>query len=266
MSNDPDIAKASGRGHHAHDDHAAADGHGGGEEHEEGGHGEPWLVSYADLMTLLFGFFVIMYSLAAAKNSDEGDTIKIRKELAVYFGGNYVNPIDKLQSDLDKFLAKSPELMKSMMVSSDPDGMKIVITSAVLFESGKADISADTLPIIKVLVDTIGQKSKDSKIRVEGYTDDNPINKGAYPSNWELSSARASAVLRVFEQAGFNQESLQATGFGASHPMLPNRNELGVPIPENQSRNRRVVIRVIPSDEEATVKPGAAPEEPEAHH
>jgi chemotaxis protein MotB len=95
-------------------------------------------------------------------------------------------------------------------------------------------------------------------IKVEGYTDDNPIHSGVFPSNWELSSARAGAILRIFEKLGFEPFRLMAIGFGSSRPAYPNRDSNGKAIAENQSLNRRVVIKVIlPEGETEKQIPGA---------
>lgn len=225
------------------------------EEHAFAGHGEPWLVSYADMMTLLFGFFVIMYALANAKLEDQDpNMVKIRKELASYFGGKYIDPIEKMDVNIKKYLETSSELKKSIELNATPEGLKIMITSQLLFESGKASLMPEAGDLIGKIVQRISDEGKHFLIRVEGYTDDNPLIKGSpFPSNWELSAARAISVLKVFEGMGFKTEQLQATGFGEGHPLLPNRDQNGKPIAENQSKNRRVVIRVLPDF--AEVKP-----------
>ena len=81
-------------------------------------------------------------------------------------------------------------------------------------------------------------------IFVEGHTDDSPISSERYPSNWELSAARASLVVRMLENKGFRKDRLSPQGFADSRPILPNRDEAGKPIPDNQAQNRRVVIRI----------------------
>jgi chemotaxis protein MotB len=244
-----------------HDSHETGDDeihvrHAHEEGHGDGGHGEPWLVSYADMMTLLFGFFVIMYAFAVAKNEDDPNMIKIRRELAAYFGGKYIDPSEKMNESIKKFLDVNPDLKKSIEVTSTPDGLKIMITSQLLFQSGKADLGDEARTLIGKIVQRVADEGKHFQIRVEGYTDDNPVVKSVeFESNWDLSSARAISVLRVFEEAGFRPDQLQATGFGEGRPLLPNRDAKGVPITENQSKNRRVVIRVLPD----FVSPAASP-------
>ena len=84
------------------------------------------------------------------------------------------------------------------------------------------------------------------KITVEGHSDNIPIQSTQFPSNWELSSARASAVARYLIAQGFPKEKIQVVGLADTRPLVPNQDDNGDPIPENQSRNRRIVILVTP--------------------
>lgn len=214
------------------------------EEHEEGGHGEPWLVSYADLMTLLFGFFVLMYSFEAAKSRADASSVIIRKELAQFFGGGYVNPLNQVAADYKNEISQQKH-SKDVAIKELAEGLEITFQSATLFESGSADLSGASKSVVAPLVQMVKEQHKPFSIRVEGYTDDNPIRSERYPSNWELSGARASTVLRMFEDAGFDPDKLTALGFGATRPAHPNRDAASKPLPENQARNRRVKIFII---------------------
>jgi chemotaxis protein MotB len=82
------------------------------------------------------------------------------------------------------------------------------------------------------------------RITVEGHTDDEPISSAQFPSNWELSAARAAAVVRFFAEHGIPANRLRAAGYAQTHPLAPNRDDAGNPIPENQAKNRRVVIEL----------------------
>ena len=228
------------------------------EEHEEGGHVEPWLVSYADLMTLLFGFFVIMYAFSIAKleeNANNDDYIRLKKSIAAYFGGGTVDPMKETEKKIEEAIAKVPEIKNSVQISSTPDGLKITITSQLLFASGKSDVLPGALSIINKMADEIISTGKYTLVKLEGYTDDEPIRHIENMTNWDLSAARAISVLKIFENKGVPPEKLQAIGFGQNHPMVPNRDENGNAIPENQAKNRRVVIRVVAEDKEMTPKP-----------
>lgn len=226
------------------DDHQANHDHMFHEEHE-GGHDEPWLVSYADMMTLLFGFFVIMYSFASAKNSDEeSDLFKIKKEIATYFGGEYINPIDSVAKALKKEISASP-IGQDVSFLVVGESLELVIQSKVLFDSGSADIISAQLPVIESLLGIIVDRQiKGYQVIIEGHTDDVPISTERYRSNWDLSAARASTVAMLLERKKYDPKYIVIQAFGDHHPVKPNRDADGKPIEQNMAKNRRIVIRV----------------------
>ena len=247
-------------------------GHGPGDEeegppqfHEEHrSHEEPWLVSYADLMTLLFGFFVLMYSFAAAKNEEKRDVVAIRKELSQFFGKGYVNPLDGVAQKLQEELAKSTigqKIGKNMTILVSPEGLEVTFSSTVLFQLGQPTLEPEARNLIQNFVDIIKESKGSYAIRVEGYTDDIPIATEKFPSNWELSAARAATVVRIFEASKFDPNLLTAVGFGATRAKLPNRDEKGVPIEDNRAKNRRVVIYITQNLEAENKAPPPPAEE-----
>ena len=119
------------------------------------------------------------------------------------------------------------------------------ISSAAFFDSGSAALSKAGESILRdVAVDLKSDKLKDYQITVEGHTDDTPINTPRFPSNWELSTARASAVVHFFLDQGIPALKLRAAGYADTFPKAPNRDANGNAIPENQTQNRRVVIKM----------------------
>ncbi len=119
------------------------------------------------------------------------------------------------------------------------------ISSAAFFDSGSAALSKSGESILgDVTVDLKSDKLKDYEITVEGHTDDTPINTSRFPSNWELSTARASAVVHFFLDQGIPARKLRAAGYADTFPKAPNRDANGNAIPENQTQNRRVVIKM----------------------
>lgn len=229
----------------AHDEHDEDDHRPPRHEEHATAHEEPWLVSYADMMTLLFGFFVLMYTFAKAKLKDDDSMVKMRKELAAYFGGEYVIPFEK-EAKVFAHSLKGTPLEKELSVEMSPEGISLTFQSTQLFASGQADLKDIARSTINKFADMLKSR-EDAKayiIRVEGHTDDVPINVPKYPSNWELSAARAASVVRLFEERGFSNQNLVAIGYGESKPLFPNRNQKGVAIPENQAQNRRVKIKV----------------------
>jgi chemotaxis protein MotB len=210
--------------------------------HDHGAAEEPWLVSYADLMTLLFGFFAMLFTFASF-TEDKEDFVKVRKDLVKYFGATHASAPDKLSGAVSSELKKMPSL-REVLVNPKDDGLEINLLSSALFVSGKAELIPESIGPLKKLAEVISGSSKDAIVSIEGHCDDNPIHNSVYPSNWELSAARASAIVRVFEQGGVTPERLGAIGYGDTRPAYPNRDTAGRPIPDNQLLNRRVVIRI----------------------
>ena len=202
---------------------------------------EGWLVSYADMMPLLFGLFVLLYSMSTM-DSEKFETLK--KVSAESFGGQYQNPVE----DLNKNIAKQfKELSKSgaITLKETPTGIEINIGGELLFASAQADFTEGGLTIINQFADAVKKAPGKFVIRVEGHTDDAPIATEKYPSNWELSSARATHVVRQLISRGFDPTKMEAIGYAETRPMAPNRSPAGEPIAVNQAKNRRVFLKVV---------------------
>src|SRR3954471_22143559 len=141
----------SGGEHHYVDAHKNPMAHampGQEDDHNEGGAEEPWLVSYADLMTLLFGFFAMLFTFASFQDEKE-DYIKVRKDLAKYFGATHASAPDKLAGAVASELRKSPSL-REVLVNPKEDGLEINLLSSALFVSGKPElIPASIEPLSK---------------------------------------------------------------------------------------------------------------------
>ncbi len=233
---------------------------------------ETWIVSYADLMTLLFGFFSMMFTYAYF--DDNPNLIRINKELAKYFGGLYMDPNQKtdqtdpihskhlkspleaqpgsveqgkdvVSKDAKQKLQFSP-YSENLTLKQSKDGVEITFITTFMFDSGKADLLPPMLVQLRGLIDLVHAIKAPSRIIIEGHTDDNFMESSQFPSNWELSAARASAIVRLFQASGFRANQLSAIGYGESRPLYQNRTLEGEPIAENQRLNRRVVIKVLP--------------------
>jgi chemotaxis protein MotB len=119
------------------------------------------------------------------------------------------------------------------------------INSAAFFSSGNATITGVGKSILRDVAVTLKSSAFDAyHISIEGHTDDMPIATGQFQSNWELSTARAAAVVRFFLEQGIPPRKVTAAGYADTFPIAPNRNADGTVIPENQARNRRVVIKL----------------------
>lgn len=216
-------------------------GGGGSHDEEHDPDAELWLVSYSDMMTLLFGFFVLMYVFASAKS---GDAEKVREGLAKSFGGTYVPPYEQLAEDLAA-AAKDDPIMNLVEIQEPKDGMEITFRSNLLFDSGKADLRPDVLTTMSMIAKLISKNVDNAEIFIGGHTDDAPISTRKFPSNWELSTARAASVVREFIKNGYEPKMMVAMGYAETRPAYPNRDVKNIPIKENREKNRRVVIKVV---------------------
>lgn len=119
------------------------------------------------------------------------------------------------------------------------------LNSAAFFDSGLATLSPAGEAILRPIAAKLqGDEYRGYRVTVEGHTDDNPIHTAQFPSNWELSTARAAAVAHYLVDQGIPAERLRAAGYADTFPKAPNRDAAGKPIAENQAQNRRVVIRL----------------------
>lgn len=217
------------------------------EHHEEGGEdGEGnWIISYADMMTLLCVFFVLMYSMA---NPDPKKYEEFKRETATAFGGKYKQPYQQLVDKLQEVI-KQQGLEKVVKIEADESGVSATFQGTIFFDSGKTDLISEGSNVLQKVGDVLKNEAKGFHIVVEGHTDDVPIVSQNFPSNWELSGARAARVVRMFETMGFDRKTLQAIGYADTKPLVPNRDAQGAALPQNQSQNRRVVLRVIRADQ-----------------
>lgn len=262
------------------------------EEHENH---ERWLVSYADFITLLFAFFVVMYSISSVNNEkyrvlastlENAFTGKEQKEKALTIAEilqgkgkleeennpfklveephpdqltipptevlekevhtpppideDIIRNINDIASSLNNALA---DLISSNDVSikQGPDWLELEMKSKVLFYSGEARLSNEAVPIIGEVADILNKSA--NPIQVEGFTDNNPINTSRFPSNWELSAARAASVVHLLDQYGLAPSRMSAIGYGEFKPITSNATE------EGRQKNRRVVLVVLGSKE-----------------
>jgi chemotaxis protein MotB len=219
--------------------------------HEEGGEGN-WLVSYADMMTLLVGFFVILLSFSTVDNEKlEG----MRKAITLEFGGNYQVPYGDMSERIREAIKKLG-LGDQFIIKQTDLGIEISFMGTVFFDTGSANIKSGAQDLLKTLIPVIKKENGEFDITVEGHTDDVPIGSGLpFRNNWELSSVRACRVLEKFADAGFSKAHLTAVGFGDAKPIVPNRDSAGKPIPLNQSQNRRVVIKLLKRSESVMPQP-----------
>ena len=182
-----------------------------------------WMVSYSDLVTQLLTFFIMLFALSAAATEDQLKKIKEKID-------NYV-----VQNHLEKFVSTK---------ITQKEGLIVTFSEKYMFDSGKADIYPEAKEVIKNIASLLVDEP--NRISIEGHTDNTPINTPEFPSNWELSTKRATNVLKyLLEELKFEPKRLTAAGFGEWHPVAPNDT------PENKAKNRRVdlIVRRLEIDE-----------------
>jgi len=207
------------------------------EEHPD----ETWLVPYADILTLLLALFIVLFS---SSNMDKDKAAKIEYSLAAAFNAI---PSDQMNGTVLNFMedAARMDLGEDVGIGSDSKGAVLDINSLILFDGNSIKIKEEAKPTLdKIATLLSNNKYKRFQIEVEGHTDDVPFRSEEFPSNWELSSARAGAIVRYFIQKDLVPSRFQAVGMAGISPKYPNLNHFGEPIPENRIRNRRVVIHV----------------------
>jgi len=239
---------------------------------------ERWLLSYADFITLLMVFFILMYALSKV---DMAKYNAIAQSLSVVLTGESLPQLEtpgpsivpgisgqqfqveinrdllsksqlaEVQKQIQEFISKdqlessdgvmeqsSNKLADYIELIEQERGLVISIKDTLLFTSGSDELNPQAWGLIKQL--GMALVKVPNYIRVEGHTDNLPINTGKFPSNWELSMLRASTVLHVLqESAGVSPDRLSVIGYGEYRPLVPNSNAV------NRAKNRRVDIVIL---------------------
>ena len=240
-------------------------------QHEE--NQDRWLISYSDFITLLFALFVVLYAIskvdeekykefgssinfafgslvagkAGSQNAGQGKNdeeqglllkaIVERRNAKLAEQQRKINEsMQKMSNNLNQVLAP---LVKNdqVNVNQTPRGVVVDINASALFEQGEATLQKNAVKTLSAVAKVL--QDGEEAIEVEGHTDDIPIYTPQFPSNWELSSARASSVVRLFIDQGVTAERLRAVGLASYHPIATNDT------PEGRARNRRVTITVL---------------------
>ncbi|MDL2357946.1 MAG: flagellar motor protein MotD [Pseudomonadota bacterium] len=224
---------------------------------------ERWLISYADFVTLLFAFFVVMYAVSVV---NEGKYRVLSVALGSAFGGRAAAPAaseaaqpsislpnlaakrraDALRRERERLTGLARELTSTLAplvkegkvrVTQNSRGVSVEINASVLFDSGDATLNADSREALLALAVLLRDDAH--ALQVEGHTDPSPIRSPTFPSNWELSAARASAVVRLFIDSGVPAARMTVVGHGSNIPVASNDE------PEGRARNRRVAVTIL---------------------
>lgn len=229
---------------------------GTGENHDR------WLISYADFITLLFAFFVVMYAISVV---NVGKYRVLSDALGDAFGGRPEVPhasstietlplasliarkrADAARRERERLATLARQLDASLAplvkegkvrITHTGQGVKVDINASVLFQEGQAGLGKEARATLGTVAGLLA--SDTHAVQVEGHTDNLPIANSVFPSNWELSSVRASSVVRLFIEGGIAPARLTAVGHGANLPVAPNTDEAG------RARNRRVAVTIL---------------------
>ncbi len=227
-------------------------------------HHDRWLISYADFITLLFAFFVVMYAISAVNENKyrllsnslgdafgkppTHDAAPLPPILAPTLPPQAKPPTPKQQTIEDQtnmtrvarsLLEVMGPLVKEgkVRVTQSRRGVSIEINANVLFAPGHAELQPQSLTVLRAVADQL--KAEPFNLEVTGHTDVTPISNSAFASNWELSAVRATSVVRLLADSGIASARLYAIGREASQPIASND------LPEGRARNRRVELMIL---------------------
>jgi chemotaxis protein MotB len=200
-----------------------------------------WLVSLSDLMILLFILFVVLFS-ASYKKMKQSDFARVAASLRNEAPKQ--DPIQKVKDDLSKWVDEH-KLQDKVAVELEDDAVLLQIKDKLLFQSGDSAILPRGVMTVRSLGDTLKTIPVGYHIGIEGHTDDDPIHTSTIDDNWDLSSKRSMAVMRALRMEPQLLKRTVLMAYGEMKPLVPNRDKSGKPIPENQSRNRRVTLRIF---------------------
>ncbi|MBX5484300.1 MAG: OmpA family protein [Myxococcaceae bacterium] len=201
------------------------------------GHEESWLLSYADLITNLLLFFVVLLSAA---NLSKGKMQQIAKSIS---GEESPESLESIQRKIDQEIA-AKHLQDMVHSTLTEDGLEVRLDSGVVFDVGKADIKPEVEPVLMSMLQVLGPYSKKYNFAVEGHTDSTPlVNGSVYRTNWELSSARAIVVRQRLEESGVDRSRIRVEGYADTRP-LPESELAGLKPEERNAKLRRVVVRI----------------------
>ncbi len=211
------------------------------------GGSDRWLISYADLMTLLFAFSMTLYaahaehpdrvSIPASGHATVARVPKVISTPPTVTPTSTAAPDAALEQRLARELAGAIGARRLELIR-DTRGLVVSMPDDAAFPTGSAEATGEARRLIERVGDTL--RDVPNGIRIEGHTDDVPIRTAKYESNWELSTARASAIVAVLvERVGIDASRLSAAGYGQYHPLNPNDTEA------HRARNRRVDLVIL---------------------
>lgn len=211
-----------------------------------------WMDTYADTITLLLTFFILLYSISAVDSEKLKELAEaLQNSLTGKQSVKELENLDDIKVDIEKDSNKYEDLAKKLneiieknslteviKIREEDRGIVLQVDESILFDPGKAEIKEGSIDILNTISKII--EETDNDIVAEGHTDNVPIHTSKYKSNWELSTARAMNIVKYFiENKNISPTRLSVKGYGEYKPIAPNDT------PENRTKNRRVDILVV---------------------
>lgn len=209
--------------------------------------GEDWMVTYADAITLLMAFFVMLVSFSKIELPVFE---QVQAGIAEKIGGttDKDTPIFSLEAKMNSVMSEASTFPPDAVnVGFDDEGLVIDFAAGYFFEPGTTVLTPGAVDVLDAVRRELEEPPYDVFfVDVEGHTSDLPPANGSFPSNWELSAAQAARVVRAFIELGMQPKWLNASGYADTEPKVPNRDVAQQPIPANQKKNERITLRLYP--------------------
>lgn len=203
---------------------------------------DSWLMSYADMITLLLCFFIIFISTSEPK---EDKLAAATSGLKGMFGSvDLSTPFTGSMRTLEGIVSAN-QAYQSVSIEKTSGGIQMELAAGTYFTKDAAELNPARIEMLKEMLNALKSEAfKGYYITIEGHTDDVAPASGLYATNWELAAARATRLVRFFMEQEFDPALLRAEVYGQARPVVPNKDATGEPIPQNRERNSRVVIKV----------------------
>ena len=214
--------------------------------------GALWAVTYGDLMSYLMIFFLVLFSFSIAKTDKsksrkyEESLVNIQKAFGGKSDGKRVEraKVQEQEEGVAEIIKQSMadnQMSGLVQIDSNERRVKLVLTEAVLFDSGKADLKERAKEVLRPITEELKKLPND--VLVEGHTDNVPIyGKRKFETNWELSMARAYSVIKFMEEVGLQPKRLAGIGYGENRPVVENNTG------EGRAKNRRIEISQLKTE------------------
>lgn len=204
-----------------------------------------WMETYGDMVTLLLCFFIMLASISKI------DTVlfeKVQSGMTKEIGKQPPQqPIESMRKELNDVVTSVQGGDMAADVGTDDRGVVLNLDASAMFDAGSANIKPSMMPLLKDLTATLNQPRFDNyRLEIQGHTDNIPVKTTQYPSNFDLSAARALATMRAMTALGVAEVKMIVAAYGQYSPRVPNTLEDGTPLPANQALNRRISVHVYP--------------------